>query len=340
MKLYTYIIKRVIVSLITLFGVIFITFIITRSIPGDVVFLRLPERASLEDYLAEKERLGLDKPILVQFIIYIGDLFTGNWGYSYAYRAEYHIWSLIMTHLPRSLEIMFISLIIAIILGIFFGKLSAMHRNGFRDIIIRIFAYIFISIPGFVIVVFFMQLYVFTPIRILPLYGYKTTGYPEPPLITGIRGFDCLISGKWYLFFDYIWHIIVPVSAMIIIQMVIIIRQTRSSIVEALQMDYVQLAKVKGYKEKTIVKRHVMKNVLTPIITSAGMQFPIVLGGMVAVEIIYNIDGMGSLLQNAVSRLDFPLIIGIIFVFSLCVIISNFIVDLITVLIDPRIKLK
>lgn len=340
MKFYTYIIRRVIVSLITIFGVIFITFIITRSIPGDVVLQRLPFGATMEDYLRERERLGLDKPILVQFVIYMGDVFTGNWGYSFSYTGEYPIWSLIMLHLPRSLEIMFISMVIAIFLGILLGKISAMHRNGSKDIIIRLFTYIFVSIPGFVIVVFYMQLYVFTPIRIFPLFGYKTTGFPEPPLITGIRSFDCLISGKWYLLFDYLWHIIVPVSAMLIIQMVIIIRQTRSSIIEALQMDYVQLAKVKGNTEKEIVKKHVMKNVLPPIITSAGMQFPIVLGGMVAVEIIYNIYGMGSLFQMAVLRSDYPLIIAIIFVFSLCVIISNFIVDLIIVLIDPRIKLK
>ncbi|MFX1385190.1 MAG: ABC transporter permease, partial [Promethearchaeota archaeon] len=178
------------------------------------------------------------------------------------------------------------------------------------------------------------------PIRIFPLYGYKTAGYPEPPTITGIRSIDCLISGNWYLFIDYIWHIIVPVATMTIIQMVILIRQTRASVINALQSDYVQLAKAKGNPEKKVTNKHILKNALPPVITTASMQFPIVVGGMVAVEIIYNFIGLGYLFQHAIIMSDYPLMIAIVFVFSLIVIISNFIADILVLLIDPRIKLK
>ncbi|MFX1390460.1 MAG: ABC transporter permease [Promethearchaeota archaeon] len=340
MKFYKYFFKRVLISIATIFGVIVITFFISRLLPGDPVWARLWRGATLEDYLNERERLGLDKPLIVQFFVYIGDIFTGNWGFSYVFSQNYPIWELVMQHLPRTLEIMFISLFIAIILGIMLGKTSGVHRNGFRDIIFRIFTYIFVSIPGFVVIVFFMQLYVYTPFRLFPLYGYKTVGYPEPPLITGIRSIDCLISGKWYLFIDYIWHITVPVATMVIIQMVILIRQTRASVIEALQSDYVQLATAKGNPKKKVLNKHVLKNALPPVITTASMQFPIVVGGMVAVEMIYNFIGLGYLFQHAVIMSDYPLMIAIIFVFSLLVIISNFIADLLIVLIDPRIKLK
>jgi len=340
MKIRTYFAKRVLIAIVTIFGVICVTFFISRMLPGDPVWARLWRGATWEDYLRERERLGIDKPIIIQFIIYIGDIFTGNWGYSFVFAQNWPIWLLIGQHLPRTLEIMFFSLFIAISLGILLGKTSAVHRNGLRDIIIRLFTYVFVSIPGFVLIIFFMQLYVHTPFRVFPLYGYKTAGYPEPPIITGIRSLDCLISGKWYLLFDYLWHMTVPLCTMIIIQMVILIRQTRSSVIEALQMDYVQFAKAKGNPKKKIVNRHVLKNALPPIITTASMQFPIVLGGMVAVEMVYNFIGIGYIFQNAVALTDYPLIIAIIFVFSLLVIISNLITDMIVVLIDPRIKVR
>ncbi len=340
MKFYQYIIKRALISIATIFGVIIITFFISRMLPGDPVWARLWRGATWEDYLRERERLGLDKPLIVQFFVFLGDIFTGNWGFSFVFTQNYPIWLLIMQHLPRTLEIMFISLFLSIFFGLLLGKASAVHRNGFRDLIFRIFTYIFVSIPGFVVIVFFMQLYVYTPFRIFPLYGYKTAGYPEPPIITGIRSIDCLISGKWYLFVDYIWHIIVPVATMTIIQMVILIRQTRASVINALQSDYVQLAKAKGNPEKMVTNKHILKNALPPIITTASMQFPIVVGGMVAVEIIYNFIGLGYLFQHAVRLSDYPLMIAIVFVFSLIVIVSNFIADLLILLIDPRIKLK
>jgi peptide/nickel transport system permease protein len=340
MKFFQYILKRALISVATIFGVIVITFFISRMLPGDPVWARLWRGATWEDYLREKERLGLDKPLLIQLFVFIGDVFTGNWGFSFVFSQNYPIWLLVMQHLPRTLEILFISLLLSIIFGIMLGKISAVHRNSFRDILFRIITYIFVSIPGFVIIVFFMQLYVYTPFRIFPLYGYKTVGYPEPPFITGIRSIDCLISGKWYLLVDYIWHIIVPLATMTIIQMVILIRQTRASVIEALRTDYVQLAKAKGNPPKKIINKHVLKNALPPVITTASIQFPIVLGGMVAVEIIYNFIGMGYLLQHAVVMSDYPLMIAIVFVFSLLVIISNFIADLLILLIDPRIKLK
>ncbi len=340
MRIYKYILKRIAGSIAIIFGVLVVTFFISRALPGDPVWARLWSKATLEDYFRERERLGLDKPLIVQFFVFISDLFTGNWGYSISYAEDQPIWLVIWQHLPRTLEVMFFSLIIAISLGILLGKVSGVHRNGFRDISSRIFTYIFVSIPGFVVTVFFMQLYIYTPFRIFPLYGYKTAGFPEPPFITGIRSFDCLISGKWYLFIDYVWHLIVPVSTMTIILLAIIIRQTRASVIEELQSDYVQLAKAKGNPKKKIIKRHILKNAIPPVITTISMQFPIVVGGMIAVEIIYNFIGLGYLFHQAVTLPDYPLLIAIIFIFSLFVIISNLIADTLIVIIDPRIKLK
>ncbi|MFX1497026.1 MAG: ABC transporter permease [Promethearchaeota archaeon] len=340
MKFLKYLIKRILLSLVTIFAIIVITFFLSRMIPGDPVWHRLPAKATLEDYYKERARLGLDEPIIVQFFVYMGDILTGNWGVSLSVQPDYPIWDLINTHLPKTLEVTIISLLIAMFFGFLLGRIAASHKNSLRDKIIRIFTYFFISIPAFVIVIFFWQLYIYTPLKILPMFGYKNLRYPEPPIITGSRLIDSLLSGQIYIFVDYIWHLIVPISAMTIIQMVAVIRHTRSSLLDVLQNDYIRTAEAKGCSKKQIVKKHAVKNALPPVITVSAMGFPLVFGGMIAVEIIYNFPGLGFLFRLAVRVSDYSLIIAIVFVFSISVIILNLIADLINSALDPRVRLK
>lgn len=340
MRYLKYVLKRIILSLITIFGIIIITFFLSRMIPGDPVWLRLPDKATLEDYYKERARLGLDQPIIVQFFVYMKDILTGNWGISLTVQPDYPIWDLINVHLSRTLEVTIISMLIAIFFGFMLGKISARYKNSLKDKIIRIFTYFFIAIPGFVVVIFFWQLYIYTPFKIFPMFGYKNIRYPDPPIITGSRLLDCLLSKQYYLFTDYIWHLIVPISAMTIVQMVATIRHTRSSILEVLQMDHIRTAEAKGLSKKKIVKKHAVKNALPPVITVSAMGFPVVFGGMIAIEIIYNFPGLGFMFRQAVSGSDYPLIIAIVFVFSLSVIFLNLIADLIVAALDPRIRLK
>ncbi len=340
MTLLKYVLKRILISLITVFGVIIIAFFITRLLPGDPVWARLTWTATMEDYLQERERLGLDESLFTQFVIFLGDVFTGNWGRAYFFSKPWSIWVIVGQHLTRTLDMILISSLIAFFFGILIGKNSIVKQNGIRDKSLRILSYIFAAIPGFVVFLFFWQLYPDSPLEIFPAFGYKTAAYPDPPVITGLRSLDCLLSGKWYLLFDYIWHITVPISIMTIIQMSLIIRQTRGSFMEELQMDYVQLAKAKGLSNKKVFNKHVLKNALPPILTIATLQFPIFLGGLVTIEIIYETEGLGYLFIHAIASTDYMLTIAIIFVFSIIVIIFNFISDLLIIFIDPRIKIK
>jgi peptide/nickel transport system permease protein len=336
MKYLKKVVKRILISAISLFGIIVITFFISRALPGDPVWNRLPAKATPEDYIREKKRLGLNQPIFVQFFVYLQDLFTGNWGFSLVVAENYPIMDLINTYLPRTLDVTIISMFVAIVLGIKFGKIAAAHRNGKRDIIIRIFSYFFMSIPGFIVVLFLMQIFIYTPFRIFPPFGVKNMAYAEPPRVTFSRLLDCLISGKIYLFVDALWHLIVPVSAMAIIQMVSIFRYTRVSILDVLQMDHIRTAQAKGLKQKRILKKHAMKNALPPVITVSATGFPIVLGGMVAVEYLYNYPGLAFLFREAVVHTDYPLIIAIVFIFGICVIFVNLLADIINIFLDPR----
>lgn len=340
MSLIKFTLRRLLTIIPTLFVILVITFFMVRLLPGDPVWLRMPPRASWEDYLIERARMGLDQPIYIQFLIFVGDIFSGNWGYSYTVARDWPVWFLINQRLPRTLEITFISMIFAIFLGLRLGKLSGAHKNTKKDVISRIFTYIFVSIPAFLIISYFVQLYVSTPFKIFPIFGYKTMGYPEPPQVTYSRIINCILSGQYYLLFDYLWHIIIPVSALTIVQLVGISRQMRASMIAELEQDYIRTAYAKGVKKKNIFKKHAFKNAVTPVIILAGMGFSVVLGGMIAVEVIYQLPGMGKLFYDAIVGSDYPIIIASVWVFSIVVVIFNFFIDIITAALDPRIKLK
>lgn len=340
MGLLKYTIRRLLISFICIVGLIIIIFILSRALPGDPVWFRLPEKATIQDYYEERARLGLDKPVLYQLLVFIGDLVTGNWGFSYSVAIDAEVWTLIAFYLPRSLEVMIISMFLAILLGIILGKISARKVNSIWDYLIRILTYFVISIPAFVIIVFFVLLYVNTPFKIFPLYGYKTVYYPDPTFITGFPLFDSFISGEWYLFADLLWHLIIPVSTMTIVQMVAIIRQTRSSLLEIIQMDFIRTAKAKGLSNRKIMRKHAMKLALPPIITISAMGFPIVLGGMIAVEVAYSFVGFGYIFRVAIRYKDYSVIIAFIFVIGVVVISFNFLADIINGFLDPRIRFK
>lgn len=335
-----YFIRRLIISIVTIFGIIVIAFFLSRAIPGDPVWFRLPAKATLEDYYEERARLGLDKPIIYQFFVFMADLLTGNWGFSYVVAQDSDIWTLVVLYLPRSFEVMIISMVLAIGLGIMFGKITAKRVNSIWDYIIRIVMYIILSVPAFVIVIFFVSLYIQTPLKIIPLYGYKTNTFPDPTRITGFPLFDSILARQWDLTIDLLWHLIIPVSAMTIIQMVAIIRQTRTSLLDVFQMDFIRTAKAKGCSNRRIVNKHALKVAIPPVITISAMGFPIVIGGMVGVEVAYHFVGIGYMFRKAVLTHDYSLFITLIYIFSLIVVILNFVTDLIIGLLDPRIRLK
>ena len=341
MSIFKYILKRIFAAIPTLLGLIIITFFISRLIPGNPVFSRLPfGRVSLEDIQREEARLGLDKPVIVQFFVYMKDMLTGDWSFSFTVDQNRPVWDLILERLPRTLEVMFYSMILAIFIGSRLGKVTGANRNKTKDVVTRVFTYILISIPAFVVILFFIQFYVFAQFRMFPMSGYKNTLYENPPTITYIRLLDCFISGKWYIAFDYLWHMAIPLSVMTLMQLVIVIRQTRSSIFDILEQNYINTARVKGCKEKDVVKKHAYKNALIPTIMVSSMGFPVVLGGMIAVEKVYQWVGMGSLFYDAVRRADFPIVIASIYVFALVVIIVNIIADVLVAMLDPRIRLN
>ena len=337
MSMIKFIVKRLLALLPVLFGVIALTFILSRLMPGDPIIAHLPKNFTAEMYADMLRQLGLDKPILEQFVIYLGDLFIGNWGTSVTLAPGTLVWDLVLERFFRTFDIALLSIIIATFVGLKTGVISATHRNKPKDTILRGFALVGVAIPVFWMGMMLQFLLAFQ-IPLFPGIGYKSGGIGDPPVITHLRIIDCILAFDMVLLFDYIHHLILPVLCLSFITLASITRQTRSSMLEVLGQDYVRTARAKGCKEKDVIKTHARKNALIPTITIIGLNFGGLLSGAILTETTFNLHGLGELLLVSIQNTDYWVLNGIVFLTTITFIAINLAIDLIYGFIDPRIR--
>ena len=337
MSMIKFIVKRLLALLPVLFGVIALTFILSRLMPGDPIIAHLPKNFTAEMYADMLRQLGLDKPILEQFVIYLGDLFIGNWGTSVTLAPGTLVWDLVLERFFRTFDIALLSIIIATFVGLKTGVISATHRNKPKDTILRGFALVGVAIPVFWMGMMLQFLLAFQ-IPLFPGIGYKSGGIGDPPVITHLRIIDCILAFDMVLLFDYIHHLILPVLCLSFITLASITRQTRSSMLEVLGLDYVRTARAKGCKEKDVIKTHARKNALIPTITIIGLNFGGLLSGAILTETTFNLHGLGELLLVSIQNTDYWVLNGIVFLTTITFIAINLAIDLIYGFIDPRIR--
>lgn len=338
MSMIKYIIRRLLAIIPVLFGVLTLTFILSRFMPGDPVLAYLPEgHVNPEQYRRVMHLLGLDEPLYIQYFRYLGDLFTGNWGISVSIVRGMPVWDLIMVSLPRTVDIAILSIIIAAFVGIKTGVISAKHRNKAKDTIFRGMSLIGVAVPVFFLGMLLQYIlgYIWP---IFPTTGFKTYSYPDPNFVTGFRWIDALISGKIYMVSDYFYHLILPVFCLSFISLAGIVRQTRSSMLEVLEQDYVRTARAKGCKEKDVINTHARKNAMIPTTTVIGLSFAGLLSGAVLTETTFGLNGIGQLLIQSIRNSDYWVLNGLVFFFSIIFVIINLITDLIYGMLDPRIR--
>jgi peptide/nickel transport system permease protein len=247
------------------------------------------------------------------------------------------VWDLIARRLPRTFDLTLFSIIIASYIGIKIGVISAVHRNKARDTIFRGMALIGVSVPIF----FLGMLLQFTlgyKIEIFPTVGYKQVQYADPPYITGFFLIDSLFGGYFYLVIDYLWHITMPVFCLAFVTIAGIVRQTRSSMLEVLEQDYVRTARAKGCKEKDVIHTHALKNALIPTATVIGLNFAGLLSGAVLTETTFGIYGIGLTLVDAIQKQDYWVLNAVVFVITIIFVITTLLTDLIYGILDPRIR--
>jgi peptide/nickel transport system permease protein len=309
-----YIINKFLQALIVLLIITFLSYLIMEIIPGDVVGYLLGLDANPEKAEQLRAELNLDKPFLQRYIAWLFNLFKGNLGTSIFYHES--VTNLLSKRLLITFRMGFAALILSTVVGIAAGIISAVNRGGFWDNLVSLFANIGISIPSFWLGIL-MILFFAMKLGILPVQGYT-----DPST-------DFLLHVK---------QMVMPVILTAVGAMSSMVRQTRSAVLETISQDYVRTARAKGFKERMILIKHVLRNALIPILTLLGMQIRVLFGGVVIVENIYGIPGMGSLLVNSVFNRDVTVVQGCILVMGIVVVIANFIVDISYGVVDPRIR--
>lgn len=301
-----FIVRRLLWVIPVMLGVILIVFAIDRFSPGDPVAAELGSGYTQEQYDAKEAELGLDKPFLVQFVNYVGNIVTkGDLGNSY--HTGLSVTGSIAARFPITLKLAFISILIAVGLGIPFGIISATRQNSILDRIVTAISLIFAAMPGFWLALMLILMFS-VQIKLFPASGYETwQSWVLPSLASGLS-FIATIT-----------------------------RMTRSSMLDIVRQDYITTARAKGVDEGTVVRKHALRNALIPIITTIGFQFGILVSGSVVVETIFNMPGMGSLMMTAINNKDYPVIEGCVLVLAFMICIINLITDIAYGIADPRI---
>jgi peptide/nickel transport system permease protein len=341
MNLLKYIIKRILISIPILLIALSITFFIGRSLPGDP-FLAVFGRGSaaeheLYDFLVESS--GLNDPILIQYVNFIINIFSGDWGTSWgtSWRAGPDVVTLVKYTLPISFEIIFFSSILAYYLGKRIGIFTATRKNKKSANFVRVFSSFGASIPNIILGLVLILIIKKTPIN-WSIIGIKTFLYPDPPRVTGMRLLDCLIGGEFNLFFDSLIHYFWPVMILSFQFAILLARQTRSNMMNVLEEDYIRTARAKGCNEKQIIKKHAYSVALIPNIAYLGILFPVLLSNLMLMEFVFDIPGFGSLLYRSFYYLDYNVQIVCISISIIGVISMNLIADVLYAVIDPRIR--
>jgi peptide/nickel transport system permease protein len=334
-----YLIKRVILQVVVVLGVIIITFIITRIIPAKPEFLWAGPHPTPEQLQKAREALHLDKNILVQLYLYLMDLFKGNWGISWRTRAP--ILDDLAHALPATLELIIVAFVFAIIIGIPIGILAALKRGGFVDNIVRVLTVLGASLPTFWLALI-VQLTFGTWLRWFPAAGRVTdllviqTGFHP---ITGFYLIDSLLEGNILVFLDVLKHLILPAIVLSLYPMSLSARMTRALMVEVLSEQYIKSAMVWGIPSRLTVYKYALKNAISPVIASLGLSFGYTIVGAFLVELIFVWPGIGLYLAMSLLSFDYPAVIGVVIVVAIFYTTINMVVDIAHAFIDPRVKL-
>ncbi len=329
-----YIIRRILQLVPVLLGMTLIVFSIIRAIPGDPAQVILGQQASKEAIAALRDKLGLDNPWYIQYFDYMKGLLTGDLGESI--RTKVAISQEIWPYLAATFELSIVAIIIAVVIGVNAGIISAWFQKSWFDYTAMILALIGVSVPIFWLGL--MEQWIFA----LQLDAFPTTGRENirnpVDAITHLYIVDTIIQGRFDQLFEVLRHLVLPGIALATIPMAIIARMTRSSMLEVMRSDYIRTARAKGLSMFFVVYKHSLKNAVIPVLTVIGLQMGLLLGGAILTETIFGWPGIGRYIYEAINFRDYPVIQSGILVVATIFVTINLIVDLLYAAVDPRIK--
>lgn len=336
MNLPTYVARRLALMVLVVFGVLVITFVISHVIPADPVMSILGGNAPDEKVDALRRQLGLDKPLHLQFVDYLWGAVRGNLGTSL--RTGRPVWSDIQQYFPATVELTFTAIVLAILLGIPLGVISAARRNQVHDHTARVFSIVGVSMPVFWTGLVLMLL-LYYRLGWLPGPGRLDLEILPPPGRTRLLILDSLLAGNWAALWNSVAHLIMPAFVLGYVATATIARVTRSSMLDVLHQDYIRTAHSKGLVERVVILRHALRNALIPTVTVIGLVFGGLLEGSVLTETIFAWPGLGRYITTGYISLDYPAVMGGTLYIAVVFSIVNLIVDLTYAFLDPRIRL-
>ncbi|MEQ8677802.1 MAG: ABC transporter permease [Aggregatilineales bacterium] len=334
-----YTVRRLFLSVVVLLGMTVVTFMLTRIVPSNPAALYLGNRARPEQIEAAIEELGLNDPLPEQYVRYLDDLLHGDLGESLATRRPVTLE--ITSRLAATGELLLVSLLIAIVVGIPLGVFSAQLHGKPADIFVRAFSIIGVSLPQFWLGLL-LQLTFGLGLG-LPLASRidSSLRFTSPIQdITGFFLFDSLVTGNWVAFQDVALHLILPAVTLAAYPIGLIARMTRATMLEVMQQNYIRTAEAYGLNSRLIVYRYALKNAIIPTLTVIGLTLAYSLTGAFYVEIIFNWPGLGLFTARSFLNLDFPAIMGITLFGATGYILINLLIDLLQAYIDPRVSLS
>lgn len=334
-----FILIRLLISAVLAIGVTLVTFILTNLVPADPVQAMLGDRAAADPEVVAQFRAnaGLDKPLPVQYVTYLGNLLQGDLGVSNQTRQP--ITDEIARALPASIELGIGAVLISIILGLLMGLAAALNRNKFADQFIRVISLFGVSAPTFWIATIAYYVF-FLKLQLVAGSGRLDAGMIPPPDVTGMYVLDSLLAGDTFTAGNALSHLILPSIVLSLTTIGLLTRFTRSAVLEVLNQDYVRAARAKGLPTSHVIWRYVFRGALVPVITVVGLAFGSLLSGAVLTETVFAWNGLGQFAYRGATQLDLPVIMGVGLVIGLIYIGVNFAVDLVYGFVDPRVRVK
>jgi peptide/nickel transport system permease protein len=329
-----YLLRRLLYVVPTLLGVTLVVFLAVHFAPGDPALARLGSRATPESLERERERLGLHDPAAVQYLRFLGSLLRGDLGNSIVRQRP--VIDEIRERFPATLELSLAAMSFAVVVGVALGVLSAVYQHSAVDYVSMGVALLGVSMPifwlGLILLVIFSYLFPGWPT------GQRVDFLTTPQPITGVYSLDTLLRADFDGFVDVIRHLVLPAIALGTIPLAIIARMTRSAMLEVIGQDFVRTARAKGLSAPSVYLRHAFRNALIPVVTVIGLQFGSLLGGAIITETIFSWPGVGTWILEGIQNRDTYVIQGGVLLVASVFILLNILVDVLYVVIDPRIQ--
>ncbi|WP_028029320.1 ABC transporter permease [Gemmobacter nectariphilus] len=328
--------RRLAVAVPTLFVVSALLFIVLRLLPVDPAAMSLPPNATNDELAAMRSTMGLDKSLVTQFLIWLGQILGGDFGNSIQYRLP--VWQLIGDALPATIELALLSMVVATIVGLAGGLAAFYFRDGAGEAVLDLGSVVILSLPDFLWALLLM-LVLGVWLNALPFMLRLDPGI-ERPVITGFLLIDTLLTGRLDAFASALKHMVLPVLALGISAAPSIMRVLRSSLLDVYQEDYIHQARLRGLSERQVLLRHGLKNAILPTLSLMGVQFGFLFGGTLLVEVIFSYPGMGNLMIDSIRNVDLPVIQIVGLTYCVMVLLISTVVDALHLVLNPKLRAR